>query len=559
MNPFVDRFTPILATDGGCQQEALSGTARLGVLFDVPFNANSAWLQADADIQFRMDGDPAGSAALTLTKLTFLPLANRAMLDRLILTGSATIAVQFGEGDVGPIPSAPIVADGGGGPPIPGTGTVTSINVAGGDTGLVPTGGPVTSAGVITLTGRARVDTAKVVHVMTSGNDSTGLPYRLDKPFVTLAAAVAASAPYDTIKVWPGLYPSTEVGIPHDLHVDLLNAVLAGDGVYVLSTQGANLRVSGSGEVRHTGNKWALYAPGGSVNSDGVQYSTATSGMAIHAESVTMCRINGDMVGGLRVYSAQLVQVQAAIHANEALLIEGAQRLICAGYVVSPGGAGNAVTVGDCVSADLRMSVEAQAGAVRIVGTSHALIVGDLSSTLSHALKIENSDVTIYGNCTSTGGNGAANGVWLTSGKCSVYGNCAAVAALPAKTDGGHLILHGDAHSERRWGVGTINGGRIDMYGTASCDQRAAVYVGPGGEVHLHGRAVAPNALEGAVLLTPTGALTLYGGAYLDTQSTYNMNVEGGVAATVRNYGAAANKPTRPAVTVVGAPILIVP
>lgn len=97
------------------------------------------------------------------------------------------------------------------------------------------------------------------------------------------------------------------------------------------------------------------------------------------------------------------------------------------------------------------------------------------------------------------------------------------------------------------------------MYGTASCDQRAAVYVGPGGEVHLHGRAVAPNALEGAVLLTPTGALTLYGGAYLDTQSTYNMNVEGGVAATVRNYGAAANKPTRPAVTVVGAPILIVP
>ncbi len=212
----MDRFTPIPADQDGFQQAALSGTMSLRDLVAVPAGANCAWLQADSDIQFRMNGETAGAAALLLSKGAFLPLSNPSMLNGLVLIGNATLVVQFGMGTVGAMPPAPTAMEGGGG----GGGGVTSVSATlpltstGGDTPNVSIA-PGSSMSVLQWSGSAWDNrTAQVGRSVfvdnVVGNDATGQAYNPLRPFLSFAAALAASIAGDTIVLrTPGTYDAS--------------------------------------------------------------------------------------------------------------------------------------------------------------------------------------------------------------------------------------------------------------------------------------------------------------------------------------------------------------
>jgi hypothetical protein len=76
----------------------------------------------------------------------------RFFLNLFALTGSGGNQVSLDDLQVGP-PPQPVTEGGGGG----GSGTVTSVNVSGGTTGLTTSGGPVTTSGTITMAGTLNV------------------------------------------------------------------------------------------------------------------------------------------------------------------------------------------------------------------------------------------------------------------------------------------------------------------------------------------------------------------------------------------------------------------
>jgi trimeric autotransporter adhesin len=76
----------------------------------------------------------------------------RFFLNLFALTGSGGNQVSLDDLQVGP-PPQPVTEGGGGG----GSGTVTSVDVSGGTTGLTTSGGPVTTSGTITLAGTLNV------------------------------------------------------------------------------------------------------------------------------------------------------------------------------------------------------------------------------------------------------------------------------------------------------------------------------------------------------------------------------------------------------------------
>lgn len=85
------------------------------------------------------------------------------------LAGAGGNQVSLDDLQVGP-PPQPVSSSGGGG----GSGTVTSVDVSGGTTGLTTTGGPITSAGTITLGG-----TLNVTNGGTGATTAAGAPFAL--------------------------------------------------------------------------------------------------------------------------------------------------------------------------------------------------------------------------------------------------------------------------------------------------------------------------------------------------------------------------------------------
>lgn len=104
---YLNQFTPLPEADGGFAQVSLAGTSSLADLVTVPSDATTAWLQPSADITFRLDGDDSNTSGFALPATTWLPISNTKMMQQLVLTGSASITIQFGIGPVGPIPPTP--------------------------------------------------------------------------------------------------------------------------------------------------------------------------------------------------------------------------------------------------------------------------------------------------------------------------------------------------------------------------------------------------------------------------------------------------------------------
>lgn len=120
-----------------------------------------------------------------------------------------------------------------------GTGTVSSVAATGGSSGIVVTGSPITtsgtfllslgdikpssvaSTGAITgsnLSGTNTGDQILSVNIgatlyvdKTNGNNGTALRGRLDKPFLTIFAAIAAASPGDVLLIGPGKFDESVV------------------------------------------------------------------------------------------------------------------------------------------------------------------------------------------------------------------------------------------------------------------------------------------------------------------------------------------------------------
>ncbi len=97
----------------------------------------------------------------------------RFFLNLFALAGNGGNQITLDDLQVGP-PPQPVTESGGGGG---GSGTVTSVDVSGGTTGLTTTGGPITSSGTITLGGTLDID-----------NGGTGATTAADAPFALKGA-----------------------------------------------------------------------------------------------------------------------------------------------------------------------------------------------------------------------------------------------------------------------------------------------------------------------------------------------------------------------------------
>lgn len=127
-------------------------------------------------------------------------------------------------------------------------------------TGLTITGTTIDSAGG----GVASVLTGKTLWVdSVNGDDGTGVAGRLDKPFLTLAAAKAAAASGDTIYLGPGTYNEVNVGKNGVNLYFMSGAIIAYTGSSNLgviddSASGANgplvIKIGGRAIIRHNGS-----------------------------------------------------------------------------------------------------------------------------------------------------------------------------------------------------------------------------------------------------------------------------------------------------------------
>lgn len=609
------KFSPLASVEDGMQAATLSGPQLLTTLFAVPALACSAWVQADADITFRLDGD-VGGGGMSLPAKVILPLSNITELQQLVLTGSATVTVQFGVGDVGPIPPAPLIrpSSGGGG----GSGTVTSINVAGGDTGLGTTGGPITASGTITLTGRARVDTDNAVHVMMGGNDATGMRGRLDRPFGTVGAAATSSVPGDTIIVWPGTYIAANLNISHR-SIHLINATLTTpfeQNTFIVTATGqASITSDGTSKIDHAGGNIIISAiapnvrlhvqvPELSNSDDGIAacydvgghiyiqaeyisaggnnpafqgwetaevYGTLTCGWGAYyitnAESVTHHGVITAVEVGVQVEGGRFVlygDIAASSSAPGACIISNSPSLIEVYGNVTATGANCAGIRGGAGSVSIYGDVTAKAvGAVYADMPGYdgnVIVYGNVSCTQRHAVYTNRPNVTVYGHCTSAGTISDANGV-LVDGPADVhvYGNCLSKAGAAAKVNDGKLYVHGNAHSVSRWGAFVMLTGELTIDGIASSGALEGAWLeGQSGnaKMTIRGGAKASTGNMAAVSYTahPGNVLIIGGGAYLEPHGTGWSITRTPLVGTidVRCLGAHGTGPVNPSVTYTG-------
>ena len=581
MNYMLPKFSPLSSGDNGMQEATMSGSQRLSSLFTVPPLACSAWIQADSDISFRLDGD-TGGGGMSLPAKVILPLSNITEIHQLVLTGSAKVTVQFGVGDVGPIPPAPLIrpTSGGGG----GSGTVTSVNVSGGDTGLGATGGPITASGTITLTGRARVDTYNAVHVMMDGNDTTGMRERLDRPFATVGAAVLASAPGDTIIVWPGTYAAVNITIDHR-SIHLMNATLFtpyGQNTFIVTDPGrVSITSDGSSKIDHEGGDVIVAVMASNVSllmqipdianvDDGIARFLGDHGiLSVRSQTIISgannaafmgcetAEVHGTLTCGWGAYyinAGQSVTHHGSITAvNVGVQVDGGRFMLRGDINVSSSAPGACIVINAPSVVEIYGNVTATgtncagirggAGSVSIYGDVSAqavgavfaemagydgtvVIYGNVSCTNRHAVYTNRPNVTVYGNCTSLGTISDANGVLVDGpAEVHVYGNCYAKNGASAKVNAGSLHVHGNAHSQYRWGAYVLMGGELTIDGIASSGGLEGAWlegINGNGRMTIRGGAKSLSGNMAAVTYTahPGNVLIIGGGAYLEPHGT---------------------------------------
>lgn len=572
-------------SEGGWYQLDIPG-ATLDVLpIAVPDGTSGILVQAlGADLLYCLSPSEAlggTSAYLTLPagSTIFLPgQAHVRQFCALLNGGTPNIVVQFYTGEIGPVPQVNIPGAGSG---PPGSGTVTSVNANGNptDTGFTFTGGPITTAGVLSMTGRARVDTDNAVHVMVNGNDATGQRGRLDKPFETFQEALDASVAGDAIVVWPGSYEVLEAAVTNR-SIILLGAELVCNSAaaYLLRCSGI-VRITGSGYsgLRMTSDTVSDIIDGvaGCTVSIDVTYMI-TPGTGIARASGEGCTLNvnaeitcgagtaikgweraavrgnmncaqtayglgsghellhyGDISGAdcvVDVTSAD-VTIYGNVRGNSnngdgVIRTNGVANVKVYGDIIATGSAMYGINVeNDTARIDVYGNIQAlQLAAVNVQSSDPGTIIsihGDIESGARHGILTHTADITVWGNISTGGLITDANAVHaIGPSTVRVYGHLSSVAGAAAKTSntGAIIELFGNAHSTGRWGIFCINGGHIIIHGVASSDIREGAYCEIG-QLTILGGARSAQDTSPVIMLTadvvPGNLVTLGGACYL--------------------------------------------
>lgn len=365
-----------------------------------------------------------------------------------------------------------------------------------------------------------------------NGNDATGLPYRIDKPFQTITAAQAvAAANGDTVYVYPGSYVETNLGTDGVTYWFCPGASVSGAGTIFQALNGEIYRVYGSGVFKSTvGN--AIDLDNGAVinlECDSIQAGAVLGGQGINVDggSTLFARITGNVVG------AGILSSGNGIVINETVVGSGTTAYIeCTSITANATAFATVAPASDTCVAECHVSgtittinAAIDAFCINIVGgrvvTSGTCVKrqagGGAAAILLHPAAGISARLRHTGDviCPKTGIN-----VQLSAGIAVIYGNL----------NNGNIALGG--------GVMKVTGGSgiHEFYGQMTCDTNDFAIQVSGGKLYHDGRNVNTSPGAGGYSFGVDKALILRGGNSIVTSAGTSISDAGG-GLTVLLYG----------------------
>jgi hypothetical protein len=124
-------------------------------------------------------------------------------------------------------------------------------------------------------------------YVSKSGNDTTGVINRFDRPFLTITAAQAVTATDSTIIIYPGIYTENGLGKSGVNYHFMNGAILAATtGNGFVDTAGISYSITGEGELTCTSGNVILFNSGGVLTVSAKRLG-ATTGNCINTASTS--------------------------------------------------------------------------------------------------------------------------------------------------------------------------------------------------------------------------------------------------------------------------------
>ncbi len=507
-------FTPQDAT--GIQRFTQGGTAagwyqfnRVGMLVSplpgitIPQGATGLLIQAVSSLQYCQSPTDAlvpTTAYMTLAAGDYMFLPGQQAVEQfcvLLPASGAAFTVQFLFGDIGPAPWIKQHSTGGViPPPIPGTGAVFTINT---------------------------------IHVMKAdglygGNDATGTRQRLDLPYLTITAALAAMQAGDKLVVWPGTY-TEDVDIAQDVTIELIGADIVGfvgvDGGVTATIEGAGCSIVNAGAAENT----VALAAGATLNLRVWRVvATGSGGVGLYCNgSVLNSTCNVIAPEGIALYAAD----GTTVHAGDLYTDSDAALYVNGGTVTVTGNVRSDSDRGAlCVAGSITINGTVTAGTVGIeVNIGTFIMNGNVTADTIGARVNGVSVMRVLGNISCT-----ARGAFVSTGLFYMNGNIEAETERALFVDSGTAYIYGSLLSTDSWGC-FINGtGSVQLHGFVYSDLDS------------------PVSIESNTII-----VELFGGCYLQSGGGAPCIADPLVVnPSVRSYGASGNVAKDATVTVVG-------
>lgn len=321
-----------------------------------------------------------------------------------------------------------------------------------------------------------------------NGDDTTALPYRIDKKFATIAAAEAVGNPGDVIYIYPGLYTEGGLGIDRLAYYFAEGAYMSSPGACFSDAGGAiSITISGNGFFRSNGAIPFVFGNASTVNISGQGISGLTQAM--------------DIAGGAQV---NVVLTEDIV-----------------------GRTGNGVVVNDSLTV---VYIRCR----NITAVSTALATVNLVDTLT----------VLHVNCniiTTTGNAGDSFGVNMVGGQMTIHcnyvekvqaaagvGSCILVHA--SSPDGSKLIFFGDMKVPAIGKAINLTAGKAEIHGNVSGGGYAVVSGSGTGEIHeIYGNIVSNG--DNLACIVQSGGNLYYAGRLVNDSNTaagHGINKTGG-------------------------------
>lgn len=383
-----------------------------------------------------------------------------------------------------------------------------------------------------------------------NGDDTTGLPYRIDKSFQTIAAAEAVANPGDTIYVYPGLNNlAAAIGVTNLNYYFCPGAIVRSAGAIINAISGEFFNIFGYARFVSTGGTAMTFDLGSVVqiqcdSIDGRLQAVSVDGGAfvsivVNGADGIVALGNGVIVNESNIGDGTVCHVVTPVlNAGAtafATIGPGSDTLIascnCSGEIISRNGAIDAFAVNHI------------GGILTIRGNSRKVLIAGGASTLNlHPLAGAAARLTYYGDiiCPSAGLN-----VQLGAGIALIYGNL----------HGGNINLGGGKM------IVTGSNGIHQWFGQTTCGSNADAVEVDGGVLYHEGRVVNTSAglLANGYRVNAEKCLALRGGNSISLASAAGISIDdGGGLLTVLLYGQVVANKAAAATVVPGVGSLIV-